>query len=82
MNTIVYLPKSVKLQNSCQIITLVSQISARESGECFQEEGSNLVIEKLTKLELIDNLKELEFNLDSTEECSLAKSLTYIKGDK
>jgi hypothetical protein len=64
------------------LFKLVTQISARESGEYFQIESLNLLIEKLTSMNVVDNIQELRLVLEDKETCSLGMTLSFISGDQ
>lgn len=64
------------------LFKLVTQISSRESGECFQEEALNQVMSSLSRLEIVDNIQELRASLEDKDECSIGLTLSFIIGDQ
>jgi hypothetical protein len=64
------------------LFKLVTQISAREPGELLQKEALNAITEKLSNMNIVDNLEEFRILLEAKETCSIGLTLNYIKGDQ
>ena len=66
----------------CALHNYLSQVSSIEKGECLQKNQINLLLGKLTRLNIIDEVNDMRLSLEDKETCSLGKTLIYIKGDQ
>jgi hypothetical protein len=60
----------------------LSQVSSTEQGACLQKTEIDFLLEKLLKLNIIDQVNVMRFTLEDKETCSIGNTLAYIKGDQ